>query len=210
MLAEDLIVLAAAKGIDLKRIAGGSTPDSGPSVRRRRRGGDELKRDNGRPIYESVKGHQTRVVRYPAWSHAELGQAAGGVPRLPWLAAQFSLAGDRTPDTFWELYEGLLGEALLFRRQHQWPHQVVGIGGAARFYLPELAQLVLDEDQHRPYFEAQSRLYPIYLHVEPHVWNGKLYERFDRLKCVYQAWLGTALGMIQRKVSEREAVSEAV
>lgn len=209
---EDLIVLAGAKGIDLKQIAGAVAPAYGPSVRKRRLTKDERKQANGRPVLESVRGHQTRVARRPAWSSAELGQAAGGVPRLPWLAVQFSWAGDRSSETYWELYEGLRAEAEMFRRDFSWPYQIVGADGLPRFYLEALVQLVLDEDQHQHVFAAvpDSKLYAAYLHVEPHVWRGKLFERFDRVKCVYLSWIETARAMIQRKLSSRELVDEAI
>lgn len=209
MKAEELMLLAAAKGVDLKRVAGGSNKDKGPTVRYRRRSEAELEQARGRPIYETVKGRTTIVHRFPTWSIAELGRAAAEVPRVPWLAACFSFAGDRTPAVYWELHNALTFAAYRLQRRHGWSPQIVGIGGHPRFYLLELAQLVLDEDQHRHLFDSQPKLYAAYLHIEEPVWRHKIFERFDALKLRYLIWLETARGMIQAKLSTNHNDAEA-
>jgi|GEM_PF-2217631 len=200
MNAEELILLAAAKGIDLKRVAGASSPDRGPTVRHRRRSKDELKEAQGRPIFETVNGRATIVHRFPYWSLAELGQAAACVPRVPWLAACFSFAGDRAPGVYWELHNALTWNAYRLQRRHGWAPQITGIGGHPRFYLLELAQLVLDEDQHAHLFNAHPGLYAAYLHIEPDLWRHKIFERFDLLKLRYLNWLETARWTINDKL----------
>jgi hypothetical protein len=200
--AEDLIVLAAAHGIDLKHIAGASAPTSGPSVRRRSRTREEIAANI--PVRETVRGTSTRTMRRAAWSLAELGQAAQGVPRIPWLAACFAFAGDDR--VFWELHRALRYEAEWLQRHHEWSAQVIGADGAPRFYIEALAQLVLDEERHAHLFaaapatEKRPSLYAIYLHIEEPLWKRRIFERFDLLKLRYLGWLDTASAMIQRKL----------
>lgn len=206
-------MLAAAHGIDLKHIAGASTPTSGPSVRRRRRTPAEIKTAHGRPQYDTVTGTATRTFRRPAWSLAELGQAAQGVPRIPWLAARFAYGGDR--EVYWELHDALTIEAVRLKRQNAWSPHIVGIDGMPRFYLLDLAQLVLDEEQHAPLFAAapasgkRPSLYAVYLHIEEALWSRRIFERFDLLKLRYLSWIDTANAMIQRKLSQRGECDES-
>jgi hypothetical protein len=210
--AEDLIVLAAAHGIDLKNIAGASRPTRGPSVRRRPRTPAEMKAARGRPQYDTVTGTTTRTFRRPPWSLAELGQAAQGVPRIPWLAARFAYAGDR--DVYWELHDALTIEAVRLKRQHAWSAHIVGVDGLPRFYLLDLAQLVLDEEQHAPLFAAapatnkRPSLYAVYMHIEEALWSRRIFERFDLLKLRYLSWIDTANAMIQRRLSQRGETGE--
>lgn len=205
MLAEELVVLAAAHGIDLKHVAGSST-ETRKRARRRRRGEDEVREANGRPLIDTASGGDSGGAKRPAWTVAELGQAAQGVPRIPWLAAQFSWAGDRS--AFWELHEALVFQAYRLKRRHRWSPQIVGVDGKPRFYMQELAQLVLDEDQHAHLFAAAASaarkgpsLYAAYLHIEESLWRRKVYERFDALKLRYLIWLDTARWMIQERLS---------
>lgn len=211
MNAEELMLLAGtARGTDFKRVAGNANKDRGPSVNRRRRGEEELKEANGRPIYDTVIGHQTRVTRAPAWSVAELGQALAGAPRLPTLAALYSVAGDRSPATYWDLYRGLVREADFLQRRYQWPHQVIGKDGFSRLYIPEMALLVLDEHQHESIFNENLGLHAAYMHVEEPVWRYRIFERFELLRVRFLSWRDTALALAQRKLSLRDPIDEEI
>jgi hypothetical protein len=208
--AEDLICIASTHGIDLKRIAGMSTPTHGVSVRRRCRTPEEIAR--GIPVRDTVTGTASRTFRRPAWSLAELGQAAQGVPRIPWLAACFAIGRDDR--VFWELHRALRYEAERLQQQYEWPAQIVGADGAPRFYIEAIAQLVLDEERHSHLFAAapatdkRPSLYAIYLHIEEPLWKRRIFQRFDLLKLRYLGWLDTASAMIQRKLSQREDSDE--
>lgn len=210
MKAEDLIALAAPRGIDLKRIAGMSTPTRGVSVRHRRRTAIEIA--GGIEVQITARGANTRTFRPPTWSVAELGQAAQGVPRVPWLAARFALAGD--DNSWWELHSALVDEAKKLRRHYQWSAQIVGLDGQPRFYLEDLAQLVLDEERHAPMFAAAPAtakapsLYAVYMRIEEALWSRRVFERFDLLKLKYLGWLDTTSAMIQARLSRRSESDE--
>lgn len=211
MNAEELLVLAGtAKSTDFKRVAGGATNDKGPAARARRRSLDEIKEANGRPLYDSVIGHQTRVARAPSWSVAELGQALAGVPRLPTLAALFSVAGDGSPSTYWELHRGLLHEAEFLQRRYRWPHQVVGTDGQLRFYIRDIALLVLDEDRHEPIFRQYPEAYAAYVHVEEPIWRFRIFERFELLRIRFQSWRDTAMALAQRRLSSHDPIDDEI
>jgi hypothetical protein len=210
MRAEDLIALAAPRGIDLKHIAGMSTPTRGVSVRQRHRTSVEI--TDGIDVRITVRGSSTRTLRPPVWSVSELGQAARNVPRIPWLAARFAVAGDNS--SWWELHTALVSEARKLRRQHEWPAQLTGLDGQPRFYLEDLAQLVLDEERHAPLFAAAPAtakapsLYAVYLRIEEELWSRRVFERFDLLKLRYLGWRDSALAMIQQKLSQRSESDE--
>ncbi|MHB8815017.1 MAG: hypothetical protein ACYDAE_17335 [Steroidobacteraceae bacterium] len=137
----DLVTLFTAKGVDFEHVAGSESNTHG-IARRRRMGKEERKHARGRPIIETAEGVGSRVMRARAWSHAEVGIAAGGLelrapgkpaknangeyrircPRMPWLAACYSWAGDR--DGYKELHRGLTLLAIDLAKNGKWPWQI--------------------------------------------------------------------------------------
>lgn len=201
MRAEELIALAAAHGIDLKHVAGASSNIHG-LARRRRRGRDELKRSQGRPLTDSARGSDDAGGAAPDWTIAELGQAAAGLDELPWLAACYSFAGAQT--AYWPLCRALAIQAVELRVRYSWPAQITDISGQPRFYCEELAHLVLDEDANKPLFTAAPQLYCLYMRVSEQVWERSLLERFTTLQYVYQKWLSQARSYLQHRIMEDE------
>ena len=219
MKAAELIALAAAHGIDLSHVGGNADrTDGAASLRRRSR--EELR--DGIEVIPTARGHGTRTYRRPAWSLAELGQAAQGLGELPWFAARYSFAGDRS--CYWTLWYALAFEAHALAHREGWQPRVMGCAardprtgrliagarGEPRFYLLDLAQLVLDEDGNRSLFagaQAIAGLHALYLRVEEPTWSKILEPRYRSLQAVYERWLGTARGMIQRRLNESSAPS---
>jgi len=203
MLAEELVALAAAHGIDLTHVGGSASKTDG-DARKRRRHRAEV--DLGIDVPETASGRHSRVYRRPSWSLQELGLAARDVPRVPWLAARYSIAGDTK--CYWELWYALVFEAQRIGRREGWAPRVKGADGSPRLYMQELAMLVLDEDAHRRYFAIAPDLYSIYLQVSPTTWNRILAPRYARLQHRYEAWLGTARAMIQSWIDPPEPHEE--
>lgn len=192
---EDLIAIATAHGIELQYIAGAASNTKGVARRRKR---TRMEVRLGLEVVETVDGRQTRSSRRPAWSIAELGQAAGGVPETPWNAAFYSLAGDR--DLYWALWLPLANEAFRIARRERWAARVRGEDGRLMFYQPDLACLVLDEDAHQDIFARAPGLYACCLGVTQAVWDSALESKFRSVKGSYRRWLDIALGMIQRRM----------
>ena len=151
----------------------------------------------------SAAGRQSHVMRRPEWSVAELGLAAHGVERIPWLAARYTYAGDRR--CYWPLHDALTIEAVALRERQRWSSQVRMHDGNMRFYLCELAALVLDEDAHQPVFRAAPQLFAFYLGVDEEMWTRQVAYRFEALKLRYMGWLQTALQIMQLRIDSEEA-----
>lgn len=117
----DLVTLFTAKGVDFEHVAGSESNTHG-IARRRRMGKEERKHARGRPIIETAEGVSSRVMRARSWSHADTGLGACRVPRMPWLAACYSWAGDR--DGYKELHRGLMLLALDLAKNGHWPWQI--------------------------------------------------------------------------------------
>ncbi len=201
MKADELVALAAAHGIDLVHVAGNASDLKGPA-RPRRRNPRELR--SGIPVHMTVQGAGSHVYRRPAWTSAELAQAAHGVPRMPWLAACYSFAGDASG--YKELHRGLMHQALQISEREEWPWRVRGRDGSQRFYIAELAQLVLDVERERHLFVEWPALHAACMGVDEPVWNAMLAIRYTALQLKYERWLGVARGMIQRWLRPEEEV----
>ena len=204
MRAEDLIQLAAAHGVDLIQAARMS------SNAKLRRDVEVVRFANGRkasvlmqPTRNRVSGKESPSTNRPEWTLAELGQASHNVPNIPFQAACFAFAGDRS--CYWSLHGALYERAIHLQMQEKWPREIFDLHGIQRPYLKHLALLVLDEDQSPALFRlAGGILYPIYLGVHEKVWFNQVLERFLMLKDVWGEWLGTASRMIQANLSGDE------
>jgi hypothetical protein len=151
----------------------------------------------------SASGRPSHVMRRPEWSIAELGLAAQGLDRIPWLAARYTYAGDRR--CYWPLHGALTVEAVTMRERLGWSAQLRMHDGNMRFYLCELAALVLDEDAHQPVFHAAPQLFAFYLGIDEEVWTRQVAYRFEALKLRYMGWLQSALQTMQPRIDSEEA-----
>jgi hypothetical protein len=192
---EQLVGLANARGVDLIRAAGAAT-ETGGIARMRPRTRLEIKL--GIDVRETVRGRETRVYRRPAWSIAELAQAAaaGGVHGVRWAALRYSVIGDLSSV---DELQGALGyQAVLIGRRENWPPRVVGLDGQPHFFRERMAELVLLADAHRHYFDAAPALYAAIMDVTPAVWDRTLHAPFRSLKTHYEGWIAAALAGIRR------------
>lgn len=149
-----------------------------------------------------MRAHATESRTYdrPEWTMAELAIAAADVPPLAFSAACYSFAGDRT--NYWFLWGALASEGLRMRERRGWSAQVRGEDGRDRFYLSELAQLVLDEDRYQHLFNQAPLLYWSCIGVTEKLWRHTVYERFDAIKYHFLSWLENARSMIEHRLRE--------
>jgi hypothetical protein len=192
---EQLVGLANARGVDLVRAAGAAT-ETGGIARKRDRTRFEVR--FGIDVRETACGRETHTYRRPAWSLAELAQAAaaGGVHGVRWLALRYSIVGDMSCAD--ELHGSLAYQACMIGRRESWPPQVVGLDGKPKFFRELLAQLVLDEDAHKHLFVAAPALYAVYMDVGQAIWDQRLDAPFRSLKTHYEGWIAAAIAGIRR------------
>ncbi|HEY6925975.1 MAG TPA: hypothetical protein VI653_21015 [Steroidobacteraceae bacterium] len=202
MKAAELISLAStARGIDLKHVAGNASNVHGVARTRRLtalqiRLCDELK--ISREVAPTVQGAGSHVYRRPMWTAAELGQAAQGLERMPWLASRYSFAGDSSG--YPELHRGLMMEALRMATVEKWPMQVPGRDGSMQYYIAELASLVLDAERDKWMFVKVPGLYADCMHMADEIYATKMAHRYTSLQLRYEGWLNAAESWIQRKL----------
>ena len=219
MRSEDLVALCGARGLNLQAIAESGTNAAPVSdVRRYQRHGVQVVQLKP-TAQQRAYGKETRTVIEREWTVQELGQAAAGVPRLAFLAACFSWAGER--GHFLELHDGLMAYALRSRRLFKWPFQVSGVDGQGVHYLEKLCMLVLIQDSPESFFGgADLRLvkaclgvrseafFALHCGVTEAVWSKSLADRFDRLQLVWWGWHNQAARMMQSRLRDDEGADD--
>jgi hypothetical protein len=206
MQAAELLARCAARGIDLTHVGGNASNTEGAAAPRRLTLKERKQREKEHlslTVQISARGNGTRVYRRPAYSLAELGQAAQGVRELPWLAAFYSWGGDRDPSTWATLFWSLAHHADTLAKREKWAPGVPRLSRPGRiYYVHELVGLLLEEEGDlRRYFLAAESVHAIYMDVDEATWSKHLSGPYASLKQRYEAWLGTARAMIQRKIS---------
>jgi hypothetical protein len=204
MKADELIALASAHGVDLLQAAAESAETRRHPQRRipAHPNNPRSRRTTIAPL--SARGADSGTIERPAWTLAEVGQAAQGVPRLHFWAACYAFAGDDS--VYWKLWEALMGEAWQMKHAHRWPLKVEGANGRSRFYISELCQLVLDEDAHPHLFRTavdkagDPVLYPAYLEISKEVWSRQVFEPFDLLRCRFLSWVDRAQSVMRPRL----------
>src|SRR5581483_10500586 len=145
--------MCAARGVDLSHVGGNASNTDGVAAVRRLTPKERKQRQEEHlslKVELTANGNGTRVYRRPIYSLAVLGFAAGGtektrVRELPWLAAQYSWAGDRDPDTYSTLFWGLASYAAVTGKREHWPPRVKRMTRPARpVYAYELVGLLLE------------------------------------------------------------------
>jgi hypothetical protein len=133
----------------------------------------------------------------PEWTAADLAIACKGLPRLPFAAAMYSLAGD---DAMWaRLRTGLLEFLLLERELHQWAHRVERIDGERTRFGEELVCLFLAEERRPAPWQAAPELRARALRVEPETWRRVILHQWGAISSEYRRWLSQAEGHVIKK-----------
>jgi len=201
----ELVTLATAHGIDLTHVGGSASNVDGIAAPRRLTAAERKARREehlGLDVLPTASGHGSRVHRRAAWSMAEVGQAACGIPRMPWLATLFSIAGDASG--YPELHRGLMVVSLKLATEQNWPMMVTKRSGHRGYYQSELAALVLDADCHRPLFATAPALYALCIDVDEDVWERNVFHWYMDVKAEYDRWLGVARGIIRGWIMEED------
>lgn len=200
MRAEDLVALASCHGVDLlaaARVAAKPAKNTGTITKFQ----NGVKSTILIPLPANrAKGKDSHAMVRPAWTMAELGQASHGVPEVPFMAACFAYAGDRS--NYWKLQNALYDRARIMRNTRDWPFEVIDHHSIKRPYLAHLAKLVLDFDACPAMFNACPQLYAIYMGVTERIWERDLQEHFQDLQQVWTGWLHTAARIIQPRLRE--------
>lgn len=205
MKAEELLLKATAEGIDLIACARVGTPKHSPDVasKRRRWGTSRVLLE---PPRNRARGACTSTRERPAWTLAELGQAAAGVPDIAFRAACFAFAGEESQ--FWTLHRALTVEGQHLRRQFSWPERIRDIHGIDVPYLAHLAKLVLDEDRKPSAFSTVPGLHAVYMRVSEKTWDETLSGCFESLRVSWLDWLGIAARIMQPRLRENQELSD--
>jgi hypothetical protein len=198
--ADELMALGSAHGIDFTAVAGNASNILGIAHKRRQTRDERM---SGIPVTESVKGHQTRVYRRPEWTAADSGHYGKDVPRMPWLAARYSICGDM--GGYEEMHRGLTARAIHQATANNWPMTICKADGSRGFYIEDLSALVLDAEMHKPIFDKAPAMYGHYMNVTEDLWGFVVVHWHDALRGEYERWLSTARGFIQRWINGDQA-----
>lgn len=214
MKAEDLFVQAMARGVNLPEIARQSEKRVPKLVLFRdadytvagRLGYILVEDDKHKDLVANrASGRNTRVIKKPKYTVAELAFASSLIPPNAFRAALYALAGSHTYAD--ELHADLMIEAKRLQRRGDWPDTVISIRGIKEPYLPALTKLLLDDDRHgyvRQFYPAIDRVYAVYMGVRDEVWIRQLASRYVELQFVWHQWLGTAASIMQPKLAEHD------
>jgi hypothetical protein len=198
--ARDLIALASARGINLQHVAQMQAPPARSDVEWKDFEGGRTAPVLVPPPTMRARATETRSFRRPQWTQAELALAANDVPPLCFSAALYAFAGDHSG--YWILWGALTDEAHRLRERRGWSAQVIGENGHPKFYLSELASLVLDEDRYQDLFRRAPLLYWVCVGVSEKIWRSTVFERFDAVRCQFQSWCDRARSMIEQRLAE--------
>lgn len=130
---------------------------------------------------------------------SELGFAAAGVATIPFLAACFAFAGDRS--NYWTLHGALYREALALAARHHWPTEAFDLHEISAPYFHRMAKLVLDADATPSAFVIPG-VFALYMNVSENTWEGAIEPRYAVLCDVWHDWLHEAAARIQSRLRE--------
>jgi hypothetical protein len=130
----------------------------------------------------------------PDLTAQDVALAAAGLPRIEFLIALYSLAGDDSVRGCVRTY--LLEHLLAEREIHQWARRVETIDGFRVAFAEPLVQLFLAEERRPSIFQAAPQLRAVALRVEPEIWR----------RVVSHQWACVASEFARRLVSAEDWV----
>lgn len=206
LLLEDLMMLASAKGIDLRHVAGTASETHKAAKQRVR---TQWERALGIPaVALTVEGKSSRVSRKPGISIEDLSLALGGLKGRSLQAMYFSIWGDSS--VYGDLVRHLMHEALRLSDAGKWPMRIRRANGAlgdAYEHIPRLAELVLDADTHKSYFAVAPGLFPLYLGIPDDIWDRVISHWFRDLSLSYERWISVAFSQAAQNRREMGSVT---
>lgn len=213
MNAEQLISMAAARGVDLCAAAKQSADTKGkPQTRSHVHAGMrfiELLEQPERRAY----GKSTRTMVQPEWTGEDAALALAGLGRTQTLAALYAWAGAR--ENYWSLVTELRMAAERIRRRHSWPDLTVSHDGQPRPYIERMCEMVLFDDQHPGVLDYAPPatiggddhggiLRAVACEVTLPVWRAQLAPRYAHVWGVWVGWLDEAARRVQAKLHDDE------
>ena len=177
--APELVSLAASRGLRLAHLV--------PAARGPKRNGHD---------HDGVEWIPTSG----AWRPQRAYEASAD--DLSWMVARFSLAGDSS--AVWTIFYALTRHGLRIAQREQWHPQVRALDGTPKFYLDELARLVLEEQRHAALFAAAPAvLRAARLGVSDREWALHLARRHRSLASMYSRWLAQGLALARAAILEQ-------
>ena len=219
MKAEQLLVLASARGINLDlRRPRSDIPLAHRSTPRRR---DVIAATEGNvghpgiPGVLSADGEQSTSSRAPDWTSADLGFAAVGMPDRPWRTLCWAIALEQPARAYlkWQLLE----IAVAAKEHDRWPDRVkrttcamevapgvrCGLLRCQDHYVEDLCELAVIgiAEPHVLSSEAQrARVFG----VAQNTWDRHFAVPYQQLASHLSSWFGGAIGYINSHLEEAE------
>lgn len=208
MKAEQLLILASVRGIDLglsrpKR----DIPLKHKSPPRRRKESDD---DPGIPGILTAQGRQTRTSREAEWSTRDLAMAVHGMPDVSWRSLCWVVGLEEPSRMF--LKNELFQIAVDKKEREAWPKEMkrgnCGDCGCLRstHYVEDLCTLAVSEMAKPLESEiARARFFGL----AEHNWRRYAQRLYQGIYLQAHAWYLDGIKHIQRRLNERENSSEA-
>lgn len=212
MKAEQLLVLAGVRGIDL----GLSRPKRDIPLahkgapRRRVIGQDEKGRDVTIPGVLTAEGRQTRTSKAPEWSARDLAIAAQGMPDVSWRALCW-VVGQEEPSKVY-LKNALFVIAVERKEREAWPVSMrrgdCRNCGCLRstHYVEDLCTLAVTEMANTEMTQVSRAQF---FGLAEHNWRRNVERLYHPLYQHAQGWYQDGIRYLQTKLNARENSSEA-
>lgn len=213
MKAEQLLILAGVRGIDLglKRPKRDIPLEHRRAPRRRDRQYEDGKLvDAGIPGVLSAEGKQTFTARAAEWSTRELAMAAQGMPDVSWRALCWVVGLEEQSRMF--LKSALFMAAVEHKERGGWPESIKRGDckncGCLRStnYVEDLCTLAVTE-MAKPCESEVARAQ--FFGLAEHNWRRHVQRLYQPLYMQAHGWYQDGLKYIQRRLNERENSSEA-
>ena len=208
MKAEQLLILASARGIDLglSRPKRDIPPEHRGPPRRRKEHPD----DPGIPGVLTAEGKQTRTSRAPEWSARELAMAAQGMPDTSWRALCWVVGQEE--QSRMHLKYTLLQLAVERKERESWPDRMKRGDcqdcGCLRStsYVEDLCTLAVAEMATQGMTEiARAQFFGL----AEHNWRRHVMRLYQPLYQHAQGWYQDGIRYLQSRLNVRENSTEA-
>lgn len=214
MKAEQLLILASARGIDLQlsRPRRDIPPEHKGAPRRRDviARTDEHPGDPGIPGILSAQGRQTHSSRPAEWSARDLAMAAQGMPDVSWRALCWVVGLEEQSRTY--LKNELFRLAVDKKERESWPESMkrgdcrnCGCLRSTR-YVEDLCTLAVTEMANQGMSEvARAQFFGL----AEHNWRRHVMKIYHSLYAPAHAWYHDGIRYLQSRLNMREKSSEA-
>ena len=134
----------------------------------------------------------------PELTQQDVALAAAGLPRIEFLIALYSLAGDESVRSSVRTY--LLEHLLAERERMQWARKVETLDGQRTPFAEALVELYLAEERRPSIFQAAPQLRAVALRVEPATWQRVVAHQWACVAGEYARRLLSAEDWVRRRI----------